>query len=55
VSRRAGRAPLDLDAGILIVSSQLQQLVGKMITAPPKSAAGRRVIALDATTVSALR
>jgi integrase len=46
---------LDLDAGTLSVSSQLQQLGGTMVTAPPKSDAGRRVIALDATTVAALR
>jgi integrase len=44
---------LDLEAGTLAVSSQLQQLGGRMVTAPPKSDAGRRVIALDATTVAA--
>jgi integrase len=46
---------LDLQAETLAVSSQLQQLGGRMVTAPPKSDAGRRVIALDATTVAALR
>lgn len=48
-------ADLDLAAGMLSVSSQLQQLGGTVVTAPPKSDAGRRVIALDATTVAALR
>ena len=46
---------LDLDAGTLSVSGQLQQLGGRLATAPPKSDAGRRVIALDRTTVAALR
>jgi integrase len=48
-------AGLDLDAGTLTVSAQLQQLGGRMVTASPKSDAGRRVIALDKTTVAALR
>ena len=34
---------------------QLQQLGGRMAAALPKSDAGRRVIALDRTTVAALR
>jgi integrase len=46
---------LDLDAGTLTVSEQLQQLGGRLAVAPPKSEAGRRVIALDKTTVAALR
>ena len=46
---------LDLDAGTLTVSEQLQQLGGGLAVAPPKSEAGRRVIALDRTTVAALR
>jgi len=37
------------------VSGQLQQLGGRMATAPPKSDAGWRVIALDKTTITALR
>jgi hypothetical protein len=37
------------------VTEQLQQLGGRLVTAPPKSEAGRRVIALDSTTVAALR
>ena len=46
---------LDLDAGTLTVSGKLQQIGGRLTTAPPKSDAGRRVIALDKTTVAALR
>jgi len=46
---------LDLDAGTLTVTGQLQQLGGRMAAAPPKSDAGQRVIALDKTTITALR
>jgi integrase len=46
---------LDQDAGTLSVSGQLQQLGGRVATAPPKSDAGRRVIAPDRTTTAALR
>jgi integrase len=46
---------LDLDAWTLTVSEQLQQLGGRLATAPPKSDAGWRVIALDKSTVAALR
>jgi integrase len=46
---------LDLDAGTLTVSGQLQQLGGRIVSGPPKSDAGRRVIALDKTTIAALR
>jgi integrase len=46
---------LDLDARTLTVSGQLQQLGGRMVSGPPKSDAGRRVIALDKTTIAALR
>ena len=46
---------LDLDAGTLTVTGQLQQLGGRMAVGPPKSDAGRRVIALDKTTITALR
>ena len=46
---------LDLDAGTLTVTGQLQQLGGRMVAGPPKSDAGRRVIALDKTTIAALR
>ena len=46
---------LDLDAGTLTVTGQLQQLGGRLVAGPPKSDAGRRVIALDKTTITALR
>jgi integrase len=46
---------LDLGAGTLTVTGQLQQLGGRMAAGPPKSDAGRRVIALDKTTIAALR
>jgi len=46
---------LELDAGTLTVSGQLQQLGGRLVAGPPKSDAGRRVIALDKTTITALR
>jgi integrase len=46
---------LDLDAGTLTVTGQLQQLGGRLVAGPPKSDAGRREIALDTTTIAALR
>jgi len=46
---------LDLRAGTLAVTGQLQQLGGRLVAGPPKSDAGRRVIALDTTTIAALR
>jgi integrase len=46
---------LDLDARTLTVSGQPQQLAGRMVAGAPKSDAGRRVIALDKTTIAALR
>jgi integrase len=48
-------AAADLDAGALTVSGQLQQLGGRLAFGPPKSDAGRRVVALDKTTIAALR
>jgi integrase len=45
---------LDLDAGTLTVTGQLQQLGGRLFAGPPKSDAGRRVVALDNTTIAAL-
>jgi integrase len=48
-------AAVDLEAGTLTVSMQLQQLGGRLAVAPPKSDAGRRVVALDRTTIAALR
>ena len=46
---------LDLDAGTLTVTGQLQQLGGRLVAGPPKSEAGWRVVALDRTTIAALR
>jgi integrase len=46
---------LDLDDGTLTVTGQLQQLGGRLVPGPPKSDAGRRVVALDRTTIAALR
>jgi hypothetical protein len=37
------------------VAGQLQQLGGRLVAGPPKGDAGRRVIALDRTTITALR
>jgi integrase len=48
-------ADLDLDAGTLTVTGQLQQLGGRLVAGAPKSEAGRRVVALDRTTIAALR
>ena len=48
-------ADLDLDAGTLTVSGQLQQIGGRLVAGAPKSEAGRRVVALDRTTIAALR
>jgi integrase len=48
-------ADLDLDGGTLTVSGQLQQLGGHLVAGAPKSEAGRRVVALDWTTIAALR
>lgn len=46
---------MDLGAGTLTVSGQLQQLGGLLSIAPPKSDAGRQVVAQDRTTIAALR
>jgi integrase len=46
---------LDLDAGLLMVCQQLQHHDGALVICPPKSAASRRAVALDHTTVAALR
>jgi integrase len=48
-------ADLDLAAGTLTVTGQLQQLGGWLVAGPPKSEAGWRVVALDRTTIAALR
>lgn len=46
---------IDLDAGTAVISWQLQQYDGHLVLCPPKTAHGERVIALDRTTVAALR
>ncbi len=48
-------ADLDLAAGTLTVTGQLQQLGGRLAAGLPKSEAGWRVVALDRTTIAALR
>jgi integrase len=48
-------ADLDLATGMLTVTGQLQQLGGRLVTGAPKSEAGWRVVALDRTTIAALR
>lgn len=50
------RSSLDLDAGTVTVTRQLQELAGgEFHTAPPKTDAGRRTIALPAFVVPQLR
>jgi integrase len=46
---------VDLDDGVAVISQQLQQYDGHMVTCPPKTSHSARVIALDHTTVAALR
>jgi len=46
---------VDLDDGVAVITQQLQQYDGHMITCPPKTSHSARVIALDHTTVAALR
>lgn len=46
---------VDLDDGVAVISQQLQQYDGLMVTCPPKTSHSARVIALDRTTVAALR
>ena len=46
---------LDLDGKTAIISQQLQQYDGRLALCPPKTPHGARVIALDHTTVAALR
>lgn len=46
---------VDLDAGVATISQQLQQYGGHMVVGPPKTARSARTIALDRTTVAALR
>jgi len=46
---------IDLGAGTAIISWQLQQYDGHVTLCPPKTAQSERIIALDRTTVAALR
>lgn len=46
---------VDLDAGIATIVQQLQQYDGQLVVCPPKTARSVRTIALDHTTVAALR
>lgn len=46
---------LDLDAGIATISQQVQQYDGHIVVGPPKTARSARTIALDHSTVTALR
>ena len=46
---------IDLDAAMAVISWQLQQYGGHLTLCPPKTAHSERVIALDRTTVAALR
>jgi integrase len=46
---------LDLDQGIAVINGQTQRIGGTLVAVPPKTEAGRRSIALDRTTVEALR
>jgi integrase len=46
---------IDLDSGTAFISWQLQQYDGHVVLCPPKTARSERVIALDRTTIAALR
>lgn len=46
---------VDLDGRTAVISQQLQQYDGRLAICPPKTAHSSRVIALDHTTVAALR
>jgi integrase len=46
---------IDLDSGAAIISWQLQQYDGHVVLCPPKTAHSERIVALDRTTVAALR
>jgi integrase len=46
---------LDLDQGAAVINGQTQRIGGTLVASPPKTEAGRRSIALDRTTVAALR
>ncbi len=46
---------IDLEADIAVINSQSHNIGGKIVQAPPKTKASRHTIALDHTTVAALR
>src|SRR5512139_762007 len=46
---------LDLDGGVAFICQQLQQYDGHLTVCPPKTRKSARVIALDHTTIAALR
>jgi integrase len=46
---------LDLDNRVAVINSQSQQVGGMIVQRPPKTEASRRTLALDHTTVAALR
>jgi integrase len=46
---------LDLDSGTVVISGQLQQYDGHVFLCPPKTAHSQRIVALDRTTIAALR
>jgi len=46
---------IDLDSGAAIIAWQLQQYDGHVVLCPPKTAHSERIVALDRTTVAALR
>jgi hypothetical protein len=46
---------LDLDHSLVMINGQTQRIGGALACCPPKTEAGRRCIALDRTTVAALR
>ncbi|MCO6007032.1 site-specific integrase [Actinoallomurus purpureus] len=46
---------VDLDGGVAVICRQLQQYDGHLMVCPPKTAHSARVIALDHTTIAALR
>jgi integrase len=46
---------VDLDEGVAVICQQLQQRNGQIVAGPPKTPHSMRVIALDRSTVAALR
>jgi integrase len=46
---------VNLDEGVLVVRSALEELSGGLKVKDPKTSAGRRVVALDAEAIKALR